>query len=431
LSEHLSSERIASLLEGRLSRRDTRSILARLVHDRDQPPHPDAYDRALASAVAAAEARQREWRAAERWLTFYIASGRKAFFQYKPARKRRIASRGLCDLLLRLSHALRKDFPEEMVHFAEIAVEVAELAPWPPFGIERARDLEARSWAELANAYRVADDLPQARAAMARAYKKLCVGTLDPLLLARLDDLQASLFAAQRQFKEALRSIRSARAIYLRTGDWHLAGRALIKIGFFFGNAGRPEAGIKWIAQGLQEIDRDRDPDLVFRGLENVIFFSMSKGDHEEAWDFLSQLKPLSTVLAGEVDRIKLIGLEGQLAAAAGELDHAEQAFLKAKEALEERGLVFHAASAGLDLAAVWCRQGRTAEVRGLVVKLVQTFSRLEVEREAIAALLLLHQAAVRDRATLELIEQAGAAVQRLAKRQPRPDRPRPRRRDS
>ena len=428
MNEHLASERIVRLLEGRLSRRETRLVLARLVYNRDQPPQPDAYDRALDSAEVAAEARQREWRDAMRWLTFYITRGRKAFFALDSKEKRRIASWGLCDLLLRLSYALRKDCPEEMVHFAEIAVEVAELAPWRPFGIRRTRDLEARAWGELANAYRVADDLPQARAAMARAYERFCLGTRDLLLLARLDDLQASLFAAQRKFKEAFRSIRKARVLYLLLGDGHRAGRALIKIGFFFGNAGRPEAGIKWTTRGLQQIDRDQDPDLVFRSLKNIVDFSVEAGRYEEARDFLLLLKPLSTVVAGELDRIRLVGLEGQLAAAMGELAQAEHAFLQAREALEERGLVFHAASAGLDLAAVWFRQGRTAEVRGLVVKLVQAFSRLEVEREAIAALLLLHQAAVKDRATLELIEQAGAAVQRLAKRQPRPERPRRRR---
>jgi len=421
LNEHLSSERIVRLLEGRLSRRETRSVIARLVHDREQPPQPDAYDRALDSAEAAADARQREWRNAMRWLTFYVTRGRKAFFEYNQKEKRRIASWGLCDLLLRLSHALRKDFPEEMVHFAEIAVEVAEFAPWQPFGIERARDLEARAWGELANAYRVADDLPQARAAMARAYERFCLGTRDLLLLARLDDLQASLFAAQRQFKEALRSIRNARAIYLRTGDWHRAGRALIKVGFFFGNAGRLEAGIEWTTRGLQQIDRDRNPDLVFRSLKNIVDFSVEAGEYEEARDLLLLLKPLSTVVAGELDRIRLVGLEGQLAAGLGELELAEKAFLQAREALDEIGLVFHAASAVFDLAAVWFRQGRTAEVKGLVGELVAAFSRVRVEREAIAALLLLQEALDLDRATPEHLEQASTALERLAGRQRRP----------
>ncbi len=429
MTEHLSSERIARLLDGRLSRRDTRSALAHLVQDRDQPPHPDAYDRALDSAVAAAEARQREWCAAEKWLTFYIASGRKAFFQFEMAEKQRIASWGLCDLLLRLSYALRKDFPEEMVHFAEIAVEVAELAPWRSFGIERARDLEARAWGELANAYRVADDLPQARAALTRAYERFCLGTRDLLLLARLDDLQASLFAAQRQFKEALKSIRCARAIYLRTGDWHRAGRTLISIGVFLGYAGRLESGIEWITRGLGQIDRAQDPDLVYRALTDIVLFTTEAGDLETACTYLGMLRPIWEARAGYIDRVKLGKIEGNIAVALGNWVQAEQIFSHAQQAFEKAAMPFHAASAGLDLAAVWFRQGRTKEVRGLVINLVKTFSRLEVEREAIASLLLLHQAAVRDRATLELIEQASTAVQRLAKRQPRPARSRPPRR--
>src|SRR5262249_43631265 len=154
-------------------------------------------------------------------------------------------------------------------------VEVAELVPLRPLGIEPLRDLEARAWGELANAYRVADDLPQARAALARAYERIGLGTHDPFLLARLDDVAASLFAAQRRFQEAFRSIRRARAIYLRAGDRHRAGRALISMGLFFGYAGRPEVGIEWITRGLNEIDRDRDPDLVFRSLNNIVLFTM------------------------------------------------------------------------------------------------------------------------------------------------------------
>ena len=131
----------------------------------------------------------------------------------------------------------------------------------------------------------------------------------------------------------------------------------------------------------------------------------------------------MADMRAGQLDRLKLRWIEGRLAAGLGDFAAAEQIFAQAKRAFEQAGLFYHAAGAGLDLAAVWFRQGRTAEVKGLVGELVTAFSRVQVEREAIAALLMLHKALARDRATFELIQQASAALERLAGKPGKPGR--------
>jgi tetratricopeptide (TPR) repeat protein len=426
LSEHLTSTRVADLLEGRLTRRAARSVVAHLIQGCEPcavallPPAAAEhdYDGAIDAAFATARARVRERAEAERWLAFYISSGRRSFSNFPPRKKQRIASWSLCEALLRLSHALRKDYPQEMVHFAEIAVQVASLVSWLPYRLEQLRDLEAQAWGELANAYRVADELPQAESALAQAYERRGVGTGEPLLLARLDDVAASLFASQRRFKEAYRSLEKARALLLRAGEHHGAGRTLISMGLFSGYEGHPDKGIELITAGLNEIDRDRDPDLVYHSLHNIVLLTEK---HEQARELLALLLPLAEVRAGRIDKIKLAALDGRLAVAVGDFEHAEHVFLKAKKAFEQAGLFYHAALAGLELAAVWFRLGKTAEVKGIVGELVTAFSGVQVEREAIAALLMLHKALARDRATFDLLRQASAALERLAGKPGRP----------
>jgi tetratricopeptide (TPR) repeat protein len=432
LSEHLTSTSVADLLEGRLTRRAARAVVAHLFQGCEAcaaalvplPAAEHEYEGAIDSAFATALAWVREGAEAEHWLAFYISSGRRCFSNFPLRQKRRIASWSLCEALLQLSHALRKDYPQEMVHFAEIAVEVASLVHWLPYRLDQLRDLEARAWGELANAYRVADELHQAESALEQAYERCRVGTGDPLLLARLDDIAASLFASQRRFKDAYRSLEKARALFLLAGDHHGAGRTLISLGLFSGYEGHPEKGIQLITAGLNEIDRDRDPDLVYRALTNIVLLTEKQERYGKARELLALLLPLAEVRAGRIDRIKLAALDGRLAVAVGDLEHAAQTFAQAKRAFEQAGLFYHAALAGLELAAVWFRQGRTAEVKGLVGELVTAFSRVQVEREAIAALLMLHKALARDRATFELIQQASAVLERLAGKPGKPGRP-------
>ena len=285
MSEHLTSTSVADLLEGRLTRRAARAVVAHMFQGCEAcaaallpRPAEHEYEGAIDSAFATARARVREGAEAERWLAFYISSGRRPFSNFPLRQKRRIASWSLCEALLQLSHALRKDYPQEMVHFAEIAVEVASLVHWLPYRLEQLRDLEARAWGELANAYRVADELPLAESALEQAYERCRVGTGEPLLLARLDDVAASLFASQRRFKEAFRSLEKARALFLQAGDRHRAGRTLISMGLFSGYDGRPEAAVQLLTDGLNEIDRDRDPDLVYRALQNVVLVTDAAG---------------------------------------------------------------------------------------------------------------------------------------------------------
>ncbi|HYX24096.1 MAG TPA: hypothetical protein VFC23_08075 [Thermoanaerobaculia bacterium] len=321
---------------------------------------------------------------------------------------------GLCESLLEKSRALRHSDPAGMLRMADLARLAADRLDAEVYGAERRTDMQARAWAELANAYRVAEDLAQAEAAMAYALELRAQGTGEPLLYARIADLDASLLCDQRRFKEAFRMLDLAYAIHRRYSDSHEVGRVVILKGLYTGYAGKPEEGLQLLVRGLSMIDRGRDAKLVFHTLHNVLLFRVELGEYERAQRQLQRMRALYAAHAGWLDLVKLHRLEAEIAAGLGDLVTAEATFQQIREDLNDAGLGYQAALVSLDLAGVWMRQSRTPEVRGLVSEMLTSFRVLGVEREALSALHLLHDALERDQATLEVLRLVGGILRRL-----------------
>lgn len=312
---------------------------------------------------------------------------------------------GLCESLLARSRACRHQDPEQMVLLAERAVAVAsELDPML-YGRELVADMRARALAELGNAYRVADDLDAAERSLQSAIDWSAQGTQDPLLLVRIMDLTASLCGYQRRFAEALVLLEAVHSLYERHGDRHNAGRALISKGLYTGYSNAPERAIELITAGLAMIQPARDPKLVVSAVHNLIGFMADCCRFEEAQRLLRRSRPAYFAEGDRLNLVKLRWLEGRIAAGLGKMERAEKAFAEVRASLEEAGLGYHVALVSLDLAAVWLRQDKVAEVRGLVEELVAAFRARRIAREALAALLLLKESFETDRVSLDLLQ--------------------------
>jgi tetratricopeptide (TPR) repeat protein len=321
---------------------------------------------------------------------------------------------GLCEDLIEKSWSLRQSDPAGMVHLADLAREAAERLDPELYGAPWLADLQARAWGELSNAYRTADDLQRAELAMVRALELRRQGSGVPLLRAHLAELSASLLGNQRRFAAALRMLDLAHSIYKQHGEPHDTGRVLIRKGLAVGRGGDPEQGILFLGSGLATIDPRREPLLIFQTLHNILLFKVELGEYRQAGVQLWQMRPLYDRYAGRIELLKLRGLEGKIAAGLGNLERAERAFLQVVEGFEAAGLAYDAALTGLDLAAVWLRQGQTAEVLRLVGEMVSTFRARKIQREALAALLMLRDALEGNRATVELLEVVSGVLQRV-----------------
>jgi tetratricopeptide (TPR) repeat protein len=413
---------VSHLLGGCERCQDEMSPLATSMFTPDTAPEPrlstqeeDAYDLAISAAFTKALARDQALTAgresAERRAEEALHAVRRS---EAPALPEGAISWGLCELLLAKSRELRHSDPAGMLHLADLARRAADRLDPAVDGEDQRTDMQARAWGELANAYRINDDFPQAEAAMACALDLRAQGTGDPLLYARIADLNASLLCDQRRFKEAFRMLDLAYAIHRRHSDAHEVGRTLILKGLYTGYAGKPEEGLQLLVQGLPMIDRARDSKLVFHTLHNILLFRVELGEYEAAQRQLQRMRPLYAEHAAWLDIVKLHRLEGEIAAGLGDLVTAEATFQQIRQDLDEAGLAYQASLVSLDLAGVWLREGRTAEVRGLVTEMVTTFRVLGVEREALSALHMLRNALERDQATLEILQLVGGILRRL-----------------
>lgn len=321
------------------------------------------------------------------------------------------------EAFLARSWSLRHDDPEEMVRLALFATLIAGRLDPKVHGPEVVKDLECRAWAELGNAYRVADDLDAADFALGRAAELSLEGTRDELLEARLFDLQASLHGARRSFAAALQTLDVVHEVYIRHGDLHMAGRAIIKKGIYSGLSGLAndlEEAIRLLQRGLAMIDAEREPRLALSAVHNTAFFLVGCGRYREARALVWQNLPLYEEHGGQLHRVKLQGLRGLICAGLGELDRAEEYLAAARRGFEEAGVRYHAAIAGLDLAVVWLRQGRRKEARELVLDCVRVFLELRIHREALAAVLVLQRAFEKGLEAGALLDKAREFLRRI-----------------
>jgi tetratricopeptide (TPR) repeat protein len=310
----------------------------------------------------------------------------------------------LYEALLERSWGLRHEDPAAMVRLAGMAVRIAGCLNARRYGQLRLADLQARAWGELANAYRVADDLDEAGKAFERALEHLSRGTGDEWLQARLYDLQASYFGTRRWFVLALGALDVVHDIHQRRGDHHLAGRALISKGIYTGYQGNPGEAVALFREGLARIDEEADPDLAFTARYNQAFCQLECGQLREAratlWPLLRERGE-----SARINRFKALWVKGRIDVGLGELERAERAFRESKTGFEETGMGFAAALVSLELALVWLNQNRPEQAWAVVSEAKQVFQRLQVHREVLAAVMILQRSIELGKATLGLVE--------------------------
>lgn len=319
-----------------------------------------------------------------------------------------------CESLLERCLSLRHGDPEELIMAASLAVAFAERLTADGSTPQERADLQARAWAELGNARRVADDFPAAELALGRALDLQGRGTGSPLLFARLMDLTASLYTDQRRFAEAYRLLDCVYEIYLHLGDRQSAARALISKGISTGYALESEEAVRLLSQGIQQVDAARDPKLMLAAVHGLLWCLLDAGRVDEVETLLAQVRDLYALHGEHFDEVRAQWLEGRVAAGKGREEEAERALLHVRNVFMQDKQPYDAALASLDLAAVWLQQGRTLEIRLLVEEMVEIFRARNIRREALGALLMLHEAVQKDQATAALLQRVAAEFRRL-----------------
>jgi hypothetical protein len=321
------------------------------------------------------------------------------------------------DLLLEEAKALRHEEPGKMIEAADLAKRAAMRLDPRVYGPQIVADTRARALAELANAYRTANQPAIGEVVMTKALHYLERGSGDLHLAARISELAASLACDQRHFPEAHELIDRAFLIYHQIGDGHMAGRALITKSHYLSCEGNAAEALIFVTEGFTLLDLKRDPGLGAAALQNTIHYAVDAGHLKKAQHHLWNAQNHRLLPDEEINRIKLRATSGEIFAGLGQLDRAEMAFRTAKADFEDLGLFYVAGITGIDLAAVWMRQGRVKEVKDLAEKLADDFLNLNIKREALAAVLVLREACRKDRVTIEGIAKIAAYLRDLDRR--------------
>jgi tetratricopeptide (TPR) repeat protein len=149
-----------------------------------------------------------------------------------------------------------------------------------------------------------------------------------------------------------------------------------------------------------------------------VLEFNLCKclidaGRHAEAAALLPKVKGLARQLGNGLDLLRCRWLQGLVAAGLGQLEEAAADLEAVAGELAALGIAFDAAQASLDLAVLSLRQGRPAEVKRLAGQIVAVFKAQRVHREALAAVIVFHEAAEQERATAELAKKLSDYLRR------------------
>lgn len=298
------------------------------------------------------------------------------------------------------------------LELADLALSIAERVPAAPAFRSR---LQGYCWAHIANAQRVSEDFDGADVAFRRAWELWQAGLdSDPEFLPewRLLDLEASLRADEQQFSQALNLLRQSRAA--AGEDPIAAGRILLKIQHVFNQMGDHQSALAALAQAADYVEASGDRQLLFALRFNIVDNLCDLERYEEAAGLLPYVRELALQAADELRLIRLVWLEARMAAGQGRTEQAIAGLEQVRMDFTVRQLPYQAALASLDLAVLWLKAGRTAEVRDLAMAMGWIFKAKRIRREALAALSLFCEAAKQESATVELARQVIAEIEKV-----------------
>jgi tetratricopeptide (TPR) repeat protein/DNA-binding XRE family transcriptional regulator len=296
---------------------------------------------------------------------------------------------------------------------ARRALELANFALSIAERMEGEEGWQARSfaWAFVGNARRVGSDLDGAEEAFADS-ARLRGKCSDELPEAwRLFDLEASLRIDLRQLPEGLRLLDQAEELAPRISS--IRARLLGKQSNALEQLGDSEGSIAALRRGAALVDREAEPHLLWMLHFNLMDSLCSVGKAAEAEGMLPELRLLQAKVGNGLNQIRLRWLEGKIAGGQGRIDEAIEALSTVRAAFAKDDIRYDEALASMELAGLYLRKGRPAEVKRLVLQMEPVFRAKGVHAEAKKALALFRRAVEMETVTPELAGRVAGYLRR------------------
>jgi tetratricopeptide (TPR) repeat protein len=319
----------------------------------------------------------------------------------------------LAERLIQESRRRTPASPREGLGLAELARAVVHRSPDHPDTFS----LLALASAQMANACRAGGDLRQAEEHFRHIrYLVRNQGVTDPLALAQIDHLEGSLRKDQRRFQEAEELLTRSAMLFRISGDAAETARVLLTLGALFFQQGLFGRAIETTEAALERLPPEEEPRLYLSGRHNLALYLAEAGRYTEAAGLLAADADLYRQIPEPWLQLRLSWLRGKMAAGLGDAAEAERLFRETRDGFVRQGNGYDAAMASLDLALLYLKEGRTADVLPLAEEMAALFEARDVHREALAAVLLFQEAAERDEVTAGMVRELATRLERVGR---------------
>jgi tetratricopeptide (TPR) repeat protein len=294
---------------------------------------------------------------------------------------------GVLERLLERGHDGIPAAGPESERLAELALDQSSHLDTLYYGLTRVEDMRARAWATIAEARRMRSDFDGAGAAVATARAHLSAGTGDSLEWAILFESEATLRRCQRRFGVAHTLLSQAIETFVENGEDQRTALALVSLAAVHLDEGAPSRSLRLLHQALRRIDGDREPRLLLSAQHHLADSLAAAGRFMEARGALIRARSLYRRFPDGWTQSQLRRLRGRIALGCRQSAEAEAELLGAHAGFLALGSTFEAALVLLDLASLYARQERTAEVKAAAVEAAGAFAACGVVREMRAAM--------------------------------------------
>lgn len=312
---------------------------------------------------------------------------------------------GLCELLMKKAWEGRFDDAKLVAHQARLAVTVAESLDVDRYGSLVVHDVTAEALAQYGNAMRILSEYDVADRLLTRAQKVFHRGSQDLRLEARILHFHATLRIVQQRFSDALSLFDEIIELHTRCGEDHAAGEAMADQAVACRYLNQFDVAIDLIHRALELLDPAKDIHALLAARHNLALYLHESGRQRESRMTLKENLSLFQEYGDRLNLARLYWLEGKVSLSYGSITLAEHAYLKARDHFIEQGIGFDAAEVSLELALLYHRDERTAELRRLAVQMVPIFQSTDMHLQAMAAVLVFVAKAETEDLTAELIQ--------------------------
>lgn len=186
-------------------------------------------------------------------------------------------------------------------------------------------------------------------------------------------------------------------------GDPLAVGRILLKKESVVSQLGDPQGALKILEEAAPFVESSGEQRLRFA----VRFKRANSLCHLERFDeaatLLPEVREMAVAQANELDLLRVMWLTAKADAGQGRTEEAVAGLEQVCRGFMAHELPYDAALASLDLAVLYLKESRTAEVRSLAVAMGRIFKMKGIDREALASFSLFCDAARQEIATVEL----------------------------